>query len=225
MIPLIWFGPVSTLQARPTVPPGYELHVVNCVGDVRADFSRCSDVADRWRDADGRRLPALRKRLSLPDDARPFLAAYSAGGMCVRRLLVDPRDRAEIAGVYLADATYSERVNGAPRIVGDPLQEALVSFALECIADRRPLYVTTSSHVPGGGGPSASETAAALRGVIDAQQQERLGYRLGACELVDLAPGSAWGRERVMFVDFGGARSHAAHVLTIAPVLLPRVAG
>jgi hypothetical protein len=220
----VWFGPVSTLQARPTVPEGYELHVINCVGDVRENFSRCSDVADRWRDADGRRLPALRKRLSLAPDARPFLAAYSAGGMCVRRLLVDPRDRAEIAGVYLADATYSERVNGAPRIVGDPLQEALVSFALEAIGDVRPLYVTTSSHVPGGGGPSASETAAALRAVIDARASCPLVDAMNDDETHDLDPLAARGYRHVVFVDFGARRSHAAHVLTIAPVLLPRVA-
>jgi hypothetical protein len=142
--------------------------------------------------------------------------------MCVRRLLVDARDRAEIAGVYLADATYSERVNGAPRIVGDELQEALVAFALEAIGDGRPLVVTSSSHVPGGGGPSASETAAALRGVLASR---------GACfDIGDGAalaglpePAATWTAGSVLFADFAARVSHAAHVLTIAPVLLPRV--
>lgn len=222
-MPLIWFGPVSILQARPSVPEGFKLHVVNCVGDSRADFSRCSDVADRWRDVDGRRLPALRKRFSLAPDARPFLAAFSAGGMCVRRLLLHPLDRAEIAGVYMADATYSERVSGAPRIVGDPLQEAFVSFALECIADHRPLYVTTSSHVPGGGGPSASETALALRNSIAARASCPLVDAMNDDETHDLDPVGAWGYRHVVFVDFGASRTHAAHVNEIAPVLLPRV--
>jgi hypothetical protein len=229
MTPLIWFGPVFSGQVRGSVPPGHRLHVVNCVGDIapdrngdgRPDFDRCSTTADRWRDVDGRRLPALRKRLGLDVAARPVLAAFSAGGQCVRRLLLDPRDRAEIAGVYLADATYGMWAQKGIVAV-DELQEALVAMAVECAANSRPFVATASAHVPGGGGPTASVTLATLQ----AEMQTAglcFGGVLASPVLEGLAPLSAERSGSVLLVDFGRETSHAGHATKIAPVLLPRI--
>lgn len=209
---------------RASVPPGFALHVLGCLGDGDP-LLRCSAHADRWKDHDGQRLPAMRKHFKLHDDARPILAAYSAGGQCVRRLLLDPRDRAEIAGVYLADATYGAWAQ--PGIVAvDELQEALVSMALECAEDGRPFVATASAHVPGGGGPSGSVTLAMLRREIEAQQgwwfAEHAGDALAGLPTPETAHrGGDCGR--VLFVDFGTTVPHVEHATKIAGVLLPRV--
>lgn len=224
MIPLVWFGPVFSGQVRGSVPPGYRLHVVPCVAGVDPKHKRCVDEAAKWKGEDGRRLPGLRRALGLDVAARPFLAAFSAGGQCVRRLLLDPRDRAEIGGVYMADATYAAWAQ--PGIVAvDELQDALVSFAVECAADGRPLVMTASSHVPGGGGPSASATLQALAYEIEARAEGAFcKVAPGDPVLAGLgSPVYAMRLGSVLYVDFGREVAHAGHATTIAPALLPRV--
>lgn len=224
MTPLVWFGPVWSGQVSGATPAGYTLRVVPCVAGIDPSHKRCTDEAARWKGHDGRRLPGLRRALGLDADARPVLAAFSAGGQCVRRLLLDPRDRAELAGVYLADATYGEWESpGVVRV--DELQEALVSFAVEAAADGRPLVMTASSHVPGGAGPSASAVVQALHHAIEAR---------GTGAFCKVAPGDpvlegigspvyAMRLGPVLYVDFGREVAHAGHATSIAPVLLPRI--
>ncbi len=224
MTPLVWFGPVWSGQVRAATPPGYSLHVVGCVAGVDPKHKRCVDEAAKWKDASGRRLPGLRRALGLDVGSRPVLAAFSAGGQCVRRLLLDPRDRAEIGGVYLADATYGEwEQAGVVRV--DELQEALVSFAVEAAADGRPLVMTASSHVPGGAGPSASAVLQALAYEIELRGEGAFcKVAPGAPVLAGLgSPVYAMRLASVLYVDFGREVAHAGHATTIAPVLLPRV--
>lgn len=224
MIPLIWFGPVWSGQVRGSVPDGYRLHVVGCVGNVDPKHKRCVDESAKWKGHDGRRLPGLRRALGLDVGSRPVLAAFSAGGQCVRRLLLDPRDRAEIGGVYLADATYAEwEQAGVVRV--DELQEALVSFAVEAAADGRPLVMTASSHVPGGGGPSASTTLQALAYEIELRGEGAF-CKVPPSDPVLAGLGSpvyAMRLGTVLYIDFGREVAHAGHATTIAPVLLPRI--
>jgi hypothetical protein len=140
----------------------------------------------------------------------------------VRRLLLDPRDRAEIGGVYLADATYGEWESpGIVRV--DELQLALVSFAVECAADGRPFVATASSHVPGGGGPSGSVTLAMLRAEMAAAG---LCVEIGDGAALDGLPRheATWSvGASVLLGDFGREVAHAGHATKIAPVLLPRI--
>lgn len=223
MTPLIWFGPVWSGQVKASVPAGHRLHVVGCVAGVDPKHKRCIDEADRWKGG-GRRLPGLRRALGLDSDARPVLAAFSAGGQCIRRLLLDPRDRAEIGGVYLADASYGEWASpGVVRV--DELQEALVSFAVEAAADGRPLVMTASSHVPGGGGPSASAVVQALAYAIEARGQGAFcKVATGDPALAGLgSPVYAMRLGSVLYVDFGREVAHAEHATKVAPVLLPRL--
>lgn len=222
--PLIWFGPIMAKDVRASVPPGFALHVLGCLGDGDP-LLRCSAHADRWKDHDGRRLPAMRKHFKLPDDARPILAAYSAGGQCVRRLLLDRRDRAELGGVYLADATYGAWAQ--PGIVAvDELQEALVAMAVEFAADGRPFVATASANVPGGGGPSGSVTLAMLRA-----EMQGAGLAFGDALPEPLfhglrrVRGTAERSGSVLLVDFGEMYQHVEHATKIAGVLLPRVMG
>lgn len=222
-MPLVWFGPIATWNVKASTPPGHSLHVLGCLGDGDP-LTRCAAYADRWKDHQGRRLPAMRKQFRLPDDARPFLAAYSAGGSCIRRLLLDRRDRDEIAGVYLADATHAAWAQ--PGIVAvDELQEALVSMAVECAADGRPFVVTASAHVPGGGGPSSSITLATLQ-----HEMQLAGLCFGGVVASSIfeglrAPMTAERSGSVLLVDFGLSVPHVEHATRIAPVLLPRVVG
>lgn len=223
MTPLIWFGPVATWHVKGSVPPGHSLHVLGCVGDGDP-LLRCAAYADRWKDHEGRRLPAMRKHFGLPATARPVLAAFSAGGQCVRRLLLDKRDRDELGGVYLADATYAAWAQ--PGIVHvDELQEALVAMAVECAADGRPLVMTASAHVPGGGGPSASTTLQALAYEIELRGEGAF-CKVPPSDPVLAGLGSpvyAMRLGTVLYVDFGREVAHAGHATTIAPVLLPRI--
>ncbi|WP_437601921.1 hypothetical protein WMF28_09945 [Sorangium sp. So ce590] len=101
-VAVAWLGPMSAAQVAGAELAGVPVVHRTCTGDGSPS---CSQIADSWLDGDGRRLPGCRRALRLP--AGPLvLTAFSAGGHIVKRLLADPRDRAEVAAVVLADATY-----------------------------------------------------------------------------------------------------------------------
>ncbi len=113
--PLLWFGPVSTQHVRGTTRPGVELHVLGCLGD--GPTPQCADHAARWKDASGRVLPRMLAHFKLAGDAGPVLAAFSAGGQIVKRLLLDPNDRAEVAPrcTWLTQDVHHEVEQAGPR--------------------------------------------------------------------------------------------------------------
>lgn len=222
---LLWFGPVSILQVQPTVPEGYKLDVMGCLGNVVDGKPTCAARADAWRNVDGSRVPTMREWLRLPAEPH-VLAAFSAGGQVVKRLCLHPADRSEVRGVYLADAVYTTVWLDKPHVAGfDPLLEGLVQFALAAIEDGRPMVATASSS-PNGNYPSGAQSLAALRIEIERRSGKsfcdvREAFEQQPQELK--SPVRADGLENLLFVDFGSTYAHGAHPLAIAPVLLPRM--
>jgi hypothetical protein len=222
-VPVAWFGPVSKMQIGGSVPPGHALVVLGCTGDGSDGGPRCQDRADAWKDASGRRMPTARDKLKIPPGP-VIAAAFSAGGQIVKRLALEPADRAELAGVYLADATYTVKWKDKDlAAIDDGITHGFVLFALDAIEDGRPLVATASSS-PNRGSPSGAQTLDAIWRAIEEQSGRRFVDAASDPMLEGLRPPRRAGRiGSVLLVDFGDVYQHGEHATVIAPVMLPRM--
>lgn len=209
---LVWLGPVSREQARGSALAGVPTAFVPCTGD---GSPTCRQLLASWRRG-GRILPTLRAELRLPPAGRIFVAAFSAGGSGVKELLEHPADRRELAGVYLADASYTTDVDerGRPRPIG-----AFATFAREAIASGDQLLVATASanpnpstQRPGVVYPSAAATLAATAGAVAARWDPSAPPGIPA-------PVRTWRRGRVVFLDYGSRFQHGQHPTQLAPAV------
>ena len=204
---LVWLGPVSAEQVEGTSLEGVPVKHLQCIGAVSpGDGERsCSQLADAWKDAEGRRLPGLRRALKLPDGP-VFLAAFSAGGHIAWRLLEHPADRAEVCGVLLADASYTTERTPAG---GAKPRPSLVAFAQEVAADPRRIFVASGSAAPNKNHPTAAESLAAIAVAAGLDPVAPLGLEA-----------KRWsGGRGVQFFDFAGSYSHSEHATKVAPAL------
>lgn len=205
-VAVAWLGPVSAAQVAGAELAGVPVVHRTCTGDGSPS---CSRIADSWLDGDGRRLPGCRRALGLP--AGPLVvAAFSAGGHIVKRLLAHPRDRAEVAAVVLADATYTTEWTDRAQALAAPIG-SLVDYAAEAAGGAR-LLVATASSAPNKQHPTGAQTLAAIARAIGGR------VRLGEEALAGLpAPERSWGGGGVHLLDYGARYSHARHATELAP--------
>ncbi len=207
---VLWTGPVSPQQVSGTGLAGVPSFFLPCKGN---SSPTCRQLAAGWR-SEGRVLPRLRQELGLPP-GRVFVAAFSAGGSAVKELLEHPADRAELAGVHLADATYTTDLDaqGRPLPIG-----VFATFGRDVLARGDQLFVVTASsnpnpstERPGVVNPSAAATLAATRAAIasDARWSRRPPKGLPP-------PGASWSRGRVLLLDYGSSVSHQEHATQLA---------
>jgi hypothetical protein len=208
-VAVLWSGPVSRDQAAGAELPGVPSFFLPCKGDGNPS---CGQIADGWRDASGRKLPEMRRKLKIPDGPI-VLAAFSAGGGVVRRLLQDPRDRAEIAGVVLADGTYTTTWKDKKARTASPIAE-FVLWGRDVQLNAGRLFVATASASPNSGStgkenyPSGAETLAAIAAELalpTVPAQEGLP-----------APARAWGSGSVLLLDYARSFEHGAHATELA---------
>jgi len=211
---VVSFGPVNRSQWKIQDPPGLPIHEVTCTGDGHPS---CGQIADAWKDAQGRRIPNMRKALKLPP-GRLLLRAFSAGGHIVRRLAEHPEDRRDIAGVLLADGTYTTAWADQKRGIAAPI-ESLVALARDAAAGEL-LFVSTASATPnpsvehpGTIYPSGAQTqraiVAELAKDLSATHPELPGLS-AQVSLFGAPEAGAW------FLDFGSAYAHGEHVSRLA---------
>ncbi|WP_437638365.1 hypothetical protein [Sorangium sp. So ce854] len=205
-VAVVWLGPVSAAQVAGAELAGVPVVHRTCTGDGSPS---CGQIADGWLDGEGRRLPGCRRALRLP--AGPLvLAGFSAGGHIVKRLLADPRDRAEVAAVVLADATYTTEWADRAHALAAPIG-SLVDYAAEAAGGAR-LFVATASSAPNKQHPTGTQTLAAVA--------RELGSRVRVEEdaLAGLpAPERRWEGGGVHLLDYGARYTHAAHATELAP--------
>jgi len=214
-VAVVWAGPVSLSQVEGAWLEALPVAAVTCKGDGKPS---CAQRADGWKDAEGRRLPGLRRTLKLGDGPL-ILAAFSAGGHLVHRVLQHPKDRAEVAGVVLADATYVTTWEDKAARRATPIA-SLVEYAREAIADGR-LFIATASSTPNSGSsgkvtnyPTGAETLAAIATAAGLEERAKGGEPWPG----GLAPGREWGNgASVRLADCGGALMHAEHATKLAP--------
>ncbi|EYF01899.1 hypothetical protein [Chondromyces apiculatus] len=214
---VLWLGPVSLADARAATIEGIPLRVLSCTGDGKPS---CRQQAESFRTGDGRVLPSLRRRAGLPEG--PLLVcAFSAGGSFVKELLRHPADRAELAGLLLADATYTTEVDAQGK--AKPL-EIFATFAREAAMSGR-LFVVTASSAPnvsvekkGVVYPSAAATMEAMRPAI---APDNLWSRWGGTEnLAGPFSGVQLGSSLVWLMNYAGQHAHAEHATKLAPQLM-----
>ena len=188
---------------------------------LEADARAAEAFADQWKGADGRRLPAMRRALKLAGGP-VMLAAYSAGGHAVRRLLQHPADRAEIVAVYLADGTYTTEWTDRQKGQAKPIRE-FVEYALEAARGDH-VFVATASSSPNKTHPTGSQTLDAIRRELEARGVHGSTAPLalaGIAPTIPPEPERTWRAGRVALLDFAGRFTHQAHATEVAPRLLP----
>lgn len=200
--------------------PGAKEKFFGCHGAYQTPI--CSDIAWSFHDADGRSLPTMASRSGVPADelADVFLGAFSAGGKVVRRLLLDPRDRARIRAVLLSDATYASWRDKAARI---PLvQDQLVRFGAELSSGTSgQLFVATASPSPNGSMPTGVEVLQQLRKEIE--EATGLSFeRIESFYGIDPAPDNAYKLGDVIFAEYPMEPLGHKHT-DIAPQLWQRI--
>lgn len=205
-VAVVWLGPAARAQVTGAELAGVPVVHLPCTGDGSPS---CSQIADSYLDGDGRRLPGLRRALRLPEGPL-VLAAFSAGGHIVRRVLADARDRAELAGVVLADATYTTEWTDQAQGRAAPIR-SFVDYALEALGGGR-LFVATASSAPNKHHPTGAQTLAAIARELGSDVSTELGALSGLP-----APEHAWRGGGVHLFDYGARFGHAAHATELAP--------
>jgi len=201
---------VSAAQSNGAELPGVRTVHRPCTGDGSPS---CGQIAESWRGPDGRRLPALRKALGLPEAGRIFLAGFSAGGHLIWRILQDPRDRDEVAGVYLADGTYTTEWKDERARVAAPMAP-YVDFGRFVMGDPSRLFIATASAAPNKNHPTGAETLTAIADALS----------LPSAPLTSGLPPArrAWGAgANLRFFDYGNTFSHAQQVTALAQKVWP----
>ncbi|MBK8257474.1 MAG: hypothetical protein IPK82_33000 [Polyangiaceae bacterium] len=223
---VIWFGPVNGFQVKGATLPGVTPRFVTCTGDGSDGGPTCADRAEAWRDATGRRLPTLFKRLKInpADVSQLTLGAFSAGGQIIKRLGLDALDRAQIHAVLLSDATYTIEWLNQKQGTTKPI-EGFLKLALDYINDGR-LFLATASAAPNKAYPSGAQSLLGLKTGIE----QASGLTFDPAEddplWADLKPPvRAFRLKNVIFADFGMSYKHGEHATLLAPILWPRALG
>lgn len=208
----LWTGPVNGQQTGDLRWPGTDVgRYLTCTGDGAPS---CGQIAEANRDAQGRILPGLLRRMKVVD-GDVYGAAFSAGGHVWRRVLASPADRAALRGLMLCDATYT--TDRGPDKQALPI-DAFVAYAREAHADGRP-FVATASDWPNKDHPTGAET---LWAIVD--ELARGGATL--TDARELFPAGAqravrWGS--VAMADYGLQYRHDEHPSRLAGEVVARV--
>lgn len=208
---LVWSGPANAAQvgsARFPAAWGVPTEFETCTGDGSPS---CGQIADGWKDQEGRRLPALRRALKLPASGPLVLAAFSAGGHLIRRVLEDERDRAEIAGVVLADATYTTEWESKKAGRAAPIP-SFVLYGRDVLREPGRLFVATASTWPNKEHPSGVQTLEAIARALDLPEVNPGVVRFSK------SPDRVWRPTSggLAFFDFSRTYSHAGHATELA---------
>lgn len=204
---VVWTGPINLKQVEGASIAGVPSFVQSCTGDGNPS---CGQIADAWKDAEGRRLPAMRRALKLPDGPL-VLAGFSAGGHLIRRVLEDPRDRAEILAVYLADATYTTAWRDKAKGLAAPI-EAVATYAREA-GPAGHLLLATASSAPNKNYPNGAQVliATALEAGASVVRQRAIEG-----QALEPQPERMFAMPGAIFLDFGGKYSHERHATTLS---------
>lgn len=222
MVNLAWIGPIDAKQIVGSVPSGAALSVFTCTGDGSGGTIRCQDRADKWLDGTGRRLPRGRENMKI-GPGPVWFAAFSAGGQIVKRFGLNALDRAEIAGMYLADATYTAKWARPREAAVDDVLKGFVLYALDVLHDGRPMLATASSS-PNKKAPTGEDTLAAIEKDIETHSGQTFEDASSDPIFTGLRPPVRARRlGSILFVYYGDHYKHAEHATEIARVLLPRL--
>lgn len=187
---VIWTGPVNFSQVKgATLPDAYEINE-GCFGD------RPPHCMHRVAP-----IPALLARHNVPiEDTRDIvIGAFSAGGSLVKRLMLEPDNRARTAAVHLADATYTASWENKQGRRPPPI-EGYVRYALDAI-DGPHLFVATASPIPNKTWASGVENLQRLREEIETRSGRKfveLDHFFG----IDPAPDHAYQLGNVILAEY-----------------------
>jgi len=201
-----WLGPASPFQAPGWTPPaGSKVLNLQCQGLTQPT---CGTITDGWADASGRHLPSLLAAGHVDPTAfnEVMLNAFSAGGSSVKRIAMNPDDRAAIPVIVLADGMYTTDRDAEGKAVAP---EGFVRYALDAL-DGPHLFVATSSSSPNKNYPTGSDTIDAVRREVE----KRTGrtFQTGGHVPLPVQPVTLWTLGNVILGDYKALLGHGEHV-------------
>lgn len=201
---VIWMGPVAPFQVPGATVPGAKVTNVGCLGDRAPN---CVYIADGLKDAEGRRMPGLLRRLKIDPASVSdiFIGAFSAGGALAKRLLLHPADRAMVKAVMLSDATYT----GWDKEHRPVPAEGFVAYGVEVVQGAPRMLVATASTSPNKSYPNGVESMLAVRDEIARRTGQRYEQVAGQWAGIDPPPVAAWRLGNTMFADYQMKIGHA----------------
>jgi hypothetical protein len=216
-------GPVNAAQAKGVEVPGAMIHWITCTGN------ECRELAESWKDADGRILPGMFRHLKVaiaPDDVVDA-GAFSAGGQIWKQAMSNAQDRAQIQSAVMSDAGYEAAWVDQKNDLAPPV-EGYALFALDAIADGR-IFVWTASgfaNIPRADAvyPAGDRVQEATR--IEIEKRSGQPFH-DVTDMPDLwpwgaalrAPVRVWRLRNVIFADYGQAYKHTEHATILAPAI------
>ncbi len=227
---VIWCGPVAALQVPGASLPGAKTDFLQCTG---SGTPTCGEIASAMSNAMGRILPSLLSRVGDPPDAKPWAAAFSAGGQIWKKVMMNPQDRFQLDGYIAADAGFEAGWANEKQGLGLSVT-GYVLFAADCFADKRVFVWTASSNPnpsvqnPGTIYPSGAQTMAATMADIETRTgvkfvdvtSDPTAYPWSA---VTKPPRQVWRYENVIFADYGANYSHEDHAKVLAAAVFASI--
>ncbi len=225
---VIWAGPVNAMQAKGATLPGAKTDFLECVG---SGTPTCAEIGAAMSTPTGRILPAILVKFKDPTDAKPWVAAFSAGGQIWKRAMLNAEDRFQIAGAILADAGYeagwlNEKLGLGLPVIGYSM------FIADAIHDDRVFVWTASSNPnpsvanPGTVYPSGAQTMAATL----AEVELRTGVKFAdvtsdptAYPWGGRAPVKVMRWQNVILADYGSTYKHDEHATILAALVFAAI--
>lgn len=183
---VVWSGPVANFQIPDATLSGAVELFLGCRGD-KGDWAYCPQIGAELEASPS--LLLARAKVPRRELGNLVLAAFSAGGSVLRRLLPHEAYRQLATVVYLADAMFTADWANAARREPPPI-EPFVLFALDVLLDDSKLMIATASPSQNGKWATGVENLDALRREIE----RRSGRTM---ERVDTFGGIEPGPERV----------------------------
>lgn len=218
---VVWTGPLNLAQVPGANVPGARELNFGCTGNgvdgTGKAVPQCSVMGASWGGVDGMLRAGGLDPATVGD---VFLGGFSAGGGALNALLSTAPSRARVKFAHYADAIGGQGVN-----------EALVTYGVDCLATGRQALVVTSSNATGPYRPVPGNVG--LRLAVEALRK-RTGAPLEETDgspwagIVTPAPVRLYHTGSVWLADYEGLIGHD-HV-GIAPaiwrgVMMPWLAG
>lgn len=193
---VVWTGPVYSAQVPGATVPGAKELFLGCRGDVAPPHPHCPAIGNQLMGSPS----SLYQRAGLP--AKPdelVLAAFSAGGSVLKRLLSMPAYRRDTTAVALFDATYI--ASWASKGVAPPIG-GFVAYAAEVAGSGDgKMFVATASPMPNKNWPTGVQTLQAIRKAVE-ERTGRQFVRRADFFGVTPAPAEVFQLGNVIFAEY-----------------------
>lgn len=222
----MWMGPLFNGQVPACFAPGSTfVPAFTCRNPYLAPVPTCQQMIASF-DRNGRFLPSMLKSRGVDPNqlGKLYVGTFSAGNGALKdRILLSDADRQMITGIYAADSTYSDWIDGNPK-KGPIPKPGYMAFLRDVLRDKKFFVATAGVSRPtdreGRPLPSSAESMLALGDALERETGRKFEpfdaswsnpRPISAKRMVTPAGGL------IVFMDYGANIPHVKHPTVIAP--------